>query len=67
MNKNRWLFLAAILGTLPGLYVRLAHIGLSPLAMTSLSGLAIMSAAFLLLWACDAAQTDISQGLPGLV
>jgi len=31
--------------------------------MTALAGLAIMSAAFLLLWACDAAQADISQAL----
>ncbi len=55
--------LAAAAGTLPGLYVRVWHIALPPLAMAALAGIAIMSAAFLLLWACDAAQADISQGL----
>ncbi len=63
MNRNRWLFAAAAAGTLPGLYARLAHLALPPLPTAALSGLAIMSAAFLLLWACDAAQADISQGL----
>ncbi len=63
MKKHRWLFFAAVLGTLPGLYVRWAQAGFPPFAMAFLAGAAIMSAAFLLLWACDAAQTDISQGL----
>ncbi|HWH67834.1 MAG TPA: hypothetical protein VNT26_00490 [Candidatus Sulfotelmatobacter sp.] len=63
MNKHRVLILAAVAGTLPGTYVRLAHVGLPPLAMAGVAGLAILSAAFLLLWACDAAQTDVSQGL----
>lgn len=31
--------------------------------MAAISGLAIISASFLLLWACDAAQSDISQAL----
>jgi cation:H+ antiporter len=63
MNRNRWLLLAAAAGTLPGLYVRLSGLVVPPFAMASLSGLAILSAAFLLLWACDAAQADISQGV----
>lgn len=47
----------------PGLYVRLAHIAVSPIEATLLSGTAIMASAFILLWACDAAQSDISQSL----
>jgi cation:H+ antiporter len=63
MNKNRSLLCAAVLGTFPGMYVRFAHLALPPFSIALVSGLAITSAAFLLLWACDAAQTDISQGL----
>ena len=63
MNRNRWLFVAAAAGTAPGLYARFALTALPPFALAAVSGLAIMSAAFLLLWACDAAQADISQGL----
>jgi cation:H+ antiporter len=62
MNSNQWLFVAAASGTMPGLYARLAHAALPPAATAGLAGLAIACAAFLLLWACDAAQTDISQG-----
>jgi cation:H+ antiporter len=63
MNKNRCLLLAAVLGTLPGIYFRLSDAVLPPFSLAFFSGLAITSSAFLLLWACDAAQTDISQGL----
>ena len=62
MNSTRWPFVAAAAGTLPGLYARLAHVELPPFAGAVVAGLAITSAAFLLLWACDAAQTEISQG-----
>jgi len=48
---------------LPGTVVRLAGIHLPPEAMALLSGAAILGASFLLLWACDAAQADISQTL----
>lgn len=63
INKNRLWILAALLATLPGIYVRMAHLTLNPLLTASVSGIAIMSAAFLLLWACDAAQADVSQAL----
>jgi cation:H+ antiporter len=63
VNKNRLLLLGVALLTLPGIYLRLNGLELSPVAQASLSGLAIMSAAFLLLWACDAAQADVPQGL----
>lgn len=63
MNKNRFLILVAAAATLPGIYMRFAGVELSPLMMALVSGFAITSSAFLLLWACDAAQSDISQAL----
>jgi cation:H+ antiporter len=53
----------AILAGLPGLFVFFAHIELAAPVTALVSGIAIMGAAFLLLWACDAAQADISQTL----
>ncbi len=49
--------------TLPGVFLRLAGIHLEPVVTAAISGAAIAAAAFLLLWACDAAQTEISQAL----
>lgn len=53
----------AILATLPGISVALMHLHLSPPMTALIAGAAILAAAFLLLWACDAAQADISQSL----
>lgn len=39
------------------------HLTLSPLAIASLSGLAILAAAFLLSWGAEVAQLDMSQSL----
>lgn len=61
--KNRVLLISAILVTLPGTFLRIAEIHLSPVGISVASGAAIMGAAFLLLWACDAAQFDISKSL----
>lgn len=66
--------LLAVTATLPGLYLRLsgtvAHIleHHAPdrallLLVAACAGLAVLGASFLLLWACDAAQEDISQTL----
>ena len=49
--------------TLPGTFARLAGVESGPLATAALAGLAILAAAFLVLWACDVVQTDISQSL----
>ncbi|HDS30417.1 MAG TPA: sodium:calcium antiporter [Firmicutes bacterium] len=63
-NNNHILSIAlAFLGTLPGLYLRFAGIHLEPAMMALISGIAILSAAFLVLWACDVAQKDVSQSL----
>ena len=53
----------AVLVTLPGIYCRLAHVELPPILMAIVGGVAILGAAFLVLWACDTAQMDISQTL----
>jgi cation:H+ antiporter len=63
LQKHAPAMLLAVAATLPGIFVRLAGIPLDPAAMAFTAGAAILGAAFLLLWACDAAQTDISQGL----
>jgi cation:H+ antiporter len=54
---------AAALVTLPGLSARLAGAALAPQLEAALAGSAIIGASFLLLWACDAAQTEMSQAL----
>ncbi|NLO74219.1 MAG: sodium:calcium antiporter [candidate division WS1 bacterium] len=56
-------FALALLAIVPGLYVRGAHLCLTPQLTALLAGLAILGASFLLLWACEAAQQDISQSL----
>lgn len=55
--------LIAAFVTIPGIYVRLAGIHLEPPMMAIFAGVAILGASFLLLWACDAAQSDIPQAL----
>lgn len=65
MKSNRALgvilFTAAF--SLPGVYASLAHLELSAPLEALLAGGAILSASFLLLWACEAAQADIPQTL----
>lgn len=56
-------FLIAGAAVLPELYVRLAGIHLDYPTMAMMAGAAILGASFILLWACDAAQADISQAL----
>jgi cation:H+ antiporter len=53
----------AALVAVPGLAARLLGIPLDPPLSAAVSGSAIIGASFLLLWACDAAQTEISQSL----
>ncbi len=49
--------------TLPGVCLRLLGVPLTPPVQALVAGAAIFGAAFLLVWACDAAQADISQAL----
>ena len=53
----------AVLATAPGLCARIAGVHLDAPLAALLSGMSIMGASFLLLWACDAAQMEVSQAL----
>jgi cation:H+ antiporter len=63
LNRDLASIFIAILVTIPGIYLRIAGIHLSPLPMASFAGLAILGASFLVLWACDVCQEDVSQTL----
>jgi cation:H+ antiporter len=62
-HKGLLPILVAALAVVPGVVIRLAGIELPPPQMTLVSGMAILAASFLLLWACDAFQVDVSQTL----
>jgi cation:H+ antiporter len=55
--------LLAALATVPGVFVSLAGLHPSPPVAAVVFGVAIVGAAFLLAWAAEAAQVDISAGL----
>ncbi|HEY3176358.1 MAG TPA: sodium:calcium antiporter [Candidatus Polarisedimenticolia bacterium] len=57
-----YLILAAAL-TLPGLCIKFGGFGVPPALEAGLFGLAILGAAFMLSWAAEVAQKDISQAL----
>lgn len=62
MKKFFPIFFAALFA-LPGIYIRLAGIHISPPSAVFVAGAAVMAASFILLWACDAAQADLPQAL----
>jgi cation:H+ antiporter len=62
MAKLFW-YISPVLLTLPWLIFRGSGFEGSPLLISLLSGLCILGAAFLLSWACEVAQKDISQAL----
>jgi cation:H+ antiporter len=53
----------AVLATAPGVVSRLAGIGLGAVVAPFVFGLAILGSAFLMAWAAEALQLDVSQGL----
>ncbi len=57
-----WMSVATAL-TLPAIYLRLTGVVISPIIDSAFFGLAILGAAFLLTWAAEVAQMDISQSL----
>ena len=59
----RFTFLLALLGPVPGVAVRLELLHVPLVLETTLFGVAILGAAFLLAWAAEVAQLDISQTL----
>src|SRR4051812_41507545 len=52
----------AVATTLPGLLVRTVG-GAAPPVQAALYGAAVVAAAFILAWACEAAQVDVAHGL----
>ncbi|MCD6567545.1 MAG: sodium:calcium antiporter [Dehalococcoidia bacterium] len=63
-EARNWAFLAiSALVTVPGLYLRIAGICLAPQIEAVVFGMAILGAAFLVAWACEVAQLEISQSL----
>ena len=57
-----WIVLAG-LATVPALVLRFGDFHVAPLLQSALFGVGILGAAFLLSWAAEAAQKDISQAL----
>ena len=57
-----FLFLA-VLATGPGLYLGLTHTHVEPVLGAIIFGVAIFGAAFILSWAAEAAEIDISESL----
>jgi len=53
----------AIAATIPGLYLGITHTAVSPVVGSMAFGFAIFGAAFLLSWAAEVAQMDISESL----
>ncbi|MFH1676525.1 MAG: sodium:calcium antiporter [bacterium] len=53
----------AVLATVPGIWLRFAGVHLESIPMAFFAGLAILGASFLVLWACDVVQQDVSQAL----
>jgi cation:H+ antiporter len=62
-GRNRISLVAALAITLPGLFLRLSGSHVSHPADALIFGLAIVGSAFLLSWAAEVAQLDISAGL----
>lgn len=63
MNSNRLVILLACVIASPGIILRLTGTHLGIVLDTAFFGLSIVSAAFLLAWAAEAAEMDITQGL----
>src|SRR5688572_27300446 len=63
-RRNFIIMMIALLATLPGLYLRFVvgghHGGLEPVAAAATFGLAVVGASFILSWAAEAAEMDIS-------
>jgi cation:H+ antiporter len=62
---RRWQvrILVALLVALPSLVLRIGGIHLDPLPSVAIYGAAVVAAAFILAWAAEAAEADISAGL----
>lgn len=63
MTKYWLMIVAAVVATLPALWLRFAGLHLEPGTEAILFGIAILGGACLLTWAAEVAELDISQGL----
>ena len=63
MNSNGIALAVAVLAATPGVILKLSGTHLGTVPDTALYGLSIVAAAFLLGWAAEAAEVDITQGL----
>ncbi len=63
MSAKAFPFILTFLVALPSLVARIIGFHFSPPLEALVSGVAILAAAFMLVWVCDAAQADISQTL----
>jgi cation:H+ antiporter len=61
-TRQRFMLALAVLLTVPGVALRLLHPDLDHAVQAAIFGLAIVGAAFLLAWAAEVAQLDISAG-----
>lgn len=61
--KNLFWCMSPVALTLPWMIIKFSGIDHNPLLISLFSGLSILGAAFLLSWACEVAQKDISQAL----
>lgn len=62
-KRARFWLLVTIVGCFPGIVLRLTGYHVSPPLEALVAGVSILSAAFLLSWASDAAQADINRSL----
>jgi cation:H+ antiporter len=62
-GRQRLALAASVAATVPGVFLRLTHPDLPHPLEAAIFGLAIVGAAFLLSWAAEVAQLDISAGL----
>ena len=63
MSRNWSLIFVAFIATVPGIVLRLSGTHVAAGVEAGLFGLAILGGAFLLTWAAEVAEMDISQGL----
>ena len=61
--RQKFAIALAVLAVLPALVVRFAGVHPEPLVAAILVGLAVVGGAFMLAWAAEVAQLDISAGL----
>jgi len=64
VTPGSYIFLAcAFLATAPGLYLGITHTHVAPVLGAVIFGVAVFGAAFILSWAAEAAEIDISESL----